>query len=223
MYILSAIVVAVAISAYFFYASYYIGSGVYIKAQCTVPTKEKAYFLTFDDGPSEQTPAVLDVLQRHNAKAIFFIIGEKAEKNPQHVKQIVADGHKIGNHSYCHKGMFPLMSPKNVAADIAHCNQVLTEITGETPKLFRPPFGVTNPLIASGLKKTGIEFRTIGWDVRSFDTMGGEVDKIVKKITGQLMPGSIVLLHDRMPFSAELLEKLLTATEKEGWTIGEFQ
>ncbi|MBP3716143.1 MAG: polysaccharide deacetylase family protein [Paludibacteraceae bacterium] len=216
----SAIIVFLSLLIYLFYASYYIGSGVYLKAQCKVPVKEKTVFLSFDDGPSAYTTRVLDVLKRHNAKAIFFLIGENAEKNPELVKAIVAEGHVIGNHSFCHKGTFPLMSSKQIAEDIKHCNQTLTDITGKTPNLFRPPFGVTNPLIASGLKKTGIPFKTIGWDVRSFDTMGGDTDKILNRITDQIEPGSIVLLHDRMEFSAELLDKLLTHLKTEGWRIG---
>ncbi|MBQ4035892.1 MAG: polysaccharide deacetylase family protein [Paludibacteraceae bacterium] len=216
----SAIIVFLSLLIYLFYASYYIGSGVYLKAQCKLPVKEKTVFLSFDDGPSAYTTGVLDVLKRHNAKAIFFLIGENAEKNPELVRAIVAEGHEIGNHSFCHKGTFPLMSSKQIAEDIKHCNQTLTDITGKTPNLFRPPFGVTNPLISSGLKKTGIPFKTIGWDVRSFDTMGGENAKIVDRITNQIEPGSIILLHDRMEFSAELLELLLTRLENEGWTIG---
>ncbi len=216
----SAIIVFLSLLIYLFYASYYIGSGVYLKAQCKVPVKEKTVFLSFDDGPSAYTTRVLDVLKRHNAKAIFFLIGENAEKNPELVKAIVAEGHVIGNHSFYHKGTFPLMSSKQIAEDIKHCNQTLTDITGKTPNLFRPPFGVTNPLIASGLKKTGIPFKTIGWDVRSFDTMGGDTDKILNRITDQIEPGSIVLLHDRMEFSAELLDKLLTHLKTEGWRIG---
>lgn len=216
----SAIIVFLSLLIYLFYASYYIGSGVYLKAQCKVPVKEKTVFLSFDDGPSAYTTRVLDVLKRHNAKAIFFLIGENAEKNPELVKAIVAEGHVIGNHSFCHKGTFPLMSSKQIAEDIKHCNQTLSDITGKTPNLFRPPFGVTNPLIASGLKKTGIPFKTIGWDVRSFDTMGGDTDKILNRITDQIEPGSIVLLHDRMEFSAELLDKLLTHLKTEGWRIG---
>lgn len=216
----SAIIVFLSLLIYLFYASYYIGSGVYLKAQCKVPVKEKTVFLSFDDGPSAYTTRVLDVLKRHNAKAIFFLIGENAEKNPELVKAIVAEGHVIGNHSFCHKGTFPLMSSKQIAEDIKHCNQTLTDITGKTPNLFRPPFGVTNPLIASGLKKTGIPFKTIGWDVRSFDTMGGDTDKILNRITDQIEPGSIVLLHDRMEFSAELLDKLLIHLKTEGWRIG---
>lgn len=221
MYIAAAIVVFLALSVYLFYASYYIGSGVYIKVQCKVATKEKAVYLTFDDGPSAQTAAVLEVLKRHNAKATFFIIGQNAEQQPDLVRQIVAEGHLIGNHSYCHKGSFPMMSSKRIAEDLTHCNQVLTEITGKAPTLFRPPFGVTNPLIASGLKKTGIPFQTIGWSVRSFDTMGGELEKILDRITDQIELGSIILLHDRMEFSAELLEQLLVRLEKAGWKIGE--
>lgn len=220
MYIAAAIIVTLALSVYLFYASYYIGSGVYIKAQCSVATKEKEVFLTFDDGPSNHTMAVLDVLERHQAKAIFFLIGKNAEENPELVKQIVAKGHQIGNHSYCHKGTFPLMSSNNIAEDICHCNQILTDITGQAPTLFRPPFGVTNPLIASGLKKTKIDFHTIGWNIRSFDTMEGGTEKILRRITDQLLPGSIILLHDRMAFSAELLDQLLTKIESEGWKVG---
>lgn len=220
MYTVATIIVLTALMVYLFYASYYIGSGVYVKTLCKMPARDKTVFLTFDDGPSQQTTAVLDVLSRHNAKAVFFLIGQKAEEQPEVVRQIVAEGHLIGNHSYSHKNTFPLMSASKIAEDLRHCNQILADITGNTPTLFRPPFGVTNPLIAKGLKKTGIPFDTIGWDVRSFDTMGGDTDKILNRITDQIEPGSIVLLHDRMEFSAELLEKLLTHLKEKGWRIG---
>lgn len=202
---------------YLVYASYYIGSGVYIKTICK-PEKE-GVVLTFDDGVDEvQTPKVLDVLKKYDVKAIFFIIGEKAEKYPEIVKRILADGHKIGIHSYTHKPIFPILSYDNMHKEVWDTKEILEKISGETIDLFRPPFGVTNPNVAKVVEE--LNLKTIGWNIRSFDTdMSQDRHQVAERVTKKITGKDIILLHDNRMGSEVLLEELLKNIENLGHKV----
>jgi len=204
--------------AFFFYASYSISSGVYVKAYCKKETTEKEVALTFDDGPNaEYTPKILDILKQQNVEAAFFCIGSEVEKNPQLVERMIAEGHLIGNHSYSHIHSFPVFGVKKMISDIRHCENAITAITRQPVRFFRPPFGITNPLIRKALKS--FNYYTIGWSIRSLDTTIGNVDKIVGRVIKRIRPGSVILLHDRLPHSEQVLEKILTYLSENNYTI----
>lgn len=212
----------VAVLAFLFYASYSIKSQVYVRALCRVKTDEKVVYLTFDDGPNaEQTPQVLDVLRRNNATATFFCIGSHVVGNEQIVKRIVDEGHTIGNHSNSHTNNFPLWSRKKMVADIEQCQQVIGQATGAAPTLFRPPFGVTNPTVAKAVK--ALNLKTIGWTIRTYDTNGADHAKVARRISRQLCPGAIILLHDRLPRSAERLQTVIDTVRAAGYEIGKLE
>lgn len=212
----------VAVLAFLFYASYSIKSQVYVCALCRVKTDEKVVYLTFDDGPNaEQTPQVLDVLRRNNATATFFCIGSHVVGNEQIVKRIVDEGHTIGNHSDSHTNNFPLWSRKKMVADIEQCQQVIGQATGAAPTLFRPPFGVTNPTVAKAVK--ALNLKTIGWTIRTYDTNGADHAKVARRISRQLCPGAIILLHDRLPQSAERLQTVIDTVRAAGYKIGKLE
>ncbi|MDO5665333.1 MAG: polysaccharide deacetylase family protein [Bacteroidia bacterium] len=208
----------IAVSGFLFYASYSIASGVYLKAVCKLNTREKLVALTYDDGPEPDTTLpLLDVLKKYDAKATFFCIGQKAERHPDVIRRIVAEGHEIGNHSYTHESTFPLYGKKKMQADLLKTQQILEEISGKEIQLFRPPYGVTNPTIVSVIKEFG--WRTIGWSLRSFDTQCKTADEALIRIKRKLKSGNIILLHDRMPFTAELTEKLLVYLKENGYKV----
>ncbi len=164
--------------------------------------------ITFDDGPNpEFTPKVLSLLKEYNAKATFFLIGKNAGKHPEIVRQIIDDGHTVGNHSYSHSKNFGFFSTEKVTAELEKTNSKLKEITGKELKLFRPPFGVTNPNIKKALKNTG--HFSIGWSKRSLDTTNLSEEKILKRITSNLKKGDIILLHDSSAKTVVVLEQLL--------------
>ncbi|MEG0500159.1 MAG: polysaccharide deacetylase family protein [Rikenellaceae bacterium] len=197
------------------YASAFIGSGVYIKTVCRMKTEKKSVTLTFDDGPDpKQTPQILDILRENNVKAIFFCIGSRAEANPDIVRRIASEGHTIGNHSYSHSPFFPLFGRKKMMEDLKRCEEVLFNITGERPTLFRPPFGVTNPTIAYAVRKLG--YKTIGWSIRSLDTM--KIDA-TERVTKRLHNGAIILLHDNLTGSELLLREIITQLKKRDYEI----
>ena len=210
-----------AILAFLFYASYSIKSQVYVKALCRVKTTEKVVYLTFDDGPNaEQTPRVLDVLKRNNAQATFFCIGSRIAGNEQILKRIIDEGHTIGNHSFSHTNSFPLFSRRRMIADIEQCQKVIESAIGTAPTLFRPPFGVTNPTIGKAVKT--LNLKTIGWTIRTYDSNRGSDAKIARRISRQLRPGAIILLHDRLPQSAERLQMVIDTVKGSGYEIGKF-
>jgi len=204
--------------AFLFYASYSISSGVYIKAYCKKKTEEKEVALTFDDGPNAvYTSRILDILKEWKIEAAFFCIGSEVEKNPQLVARMQEEGHLIGNHSYSHVNSFPMFRVEKMIADIQRSDDAIKAATGQPVKFFRPPFGITNPLVKKALKS--FDYYTIGWSVRSLDTSIDDVDKIVRRIIKRIRPGSVILLHDPLPHSERILVKILTYLVENKYTI----
>lgn len=206
------------LAVFFFYASYNISSGVYVKTFCRKKTTEKEIALTFDDGPdSEYTPQILNILKSRNVEAAFFCIGNKVEKNPELTKKIKEEGHLIGNHSYSHINTFPLFSANKMIEDIRAAEKAIESVTGEPVAYFRPPFGVTNPLIRKALK--AFNYTVIGWNIRSLDTSSTDVDTIFNRIIRQVKPGSVILLHDTMPHTGQVLIKTLDYLADNGYVV----
>src|SRR5690606_13512225 len=145
--------------------------------------------LTFDDGPTEITPEILNLLEKYNQKATFFCIGKQIEKYPEASKSIVEQVHIIANHTYSHTNKIGFLSEKEVHNEIASTEKIIQQITGKIPNLFRPPFGVTNPNIARACKENRVE--VIGWNVRSLDTVIESEDKILSRILDRFEKGSI--------------------------------
>lgn len=201
-----------------FCGAYFIGLNFHVTSINSLNTAEKKVLLTFDDGPHTNTGKVLEVLKKHDVKAIFFIIGKNIQANEATLKQIVADGHQIGNHSFSHHNWIDVWSTKKVTEDFVTCQKLIEQYQPQS-KLFRPPYGVTNPNIAKALKKLNLQ--SIGWNVRSYDTSIKDVKKIKQRVLSQLKPGAIILLHDRLDFMPELLETMIPAIKEKGYSFAE--
>lgn len=151
--------------------------------------------LTFDDGPDpEVTPHVLDVLDAAGAHATFFCVGSRARAHPPLVREIVARGHAVENHSFGHALTFGFYGIGRMARDIGAAQQALTDITGVAPRYFRAPFGIRTPLTEPALARLGLE--CVAWSIRSLDSIDSNPMRVAARITRRLTPGSIVLLHD---------------------------
>lgn len=210
------IIAVTAMTLWLAYGSAVISSGVYIKAFCREKTEVKRVYLTFDDGPvREITPQVLDVLDRHSAKACFFCIGSRIKGNEDIIRRAVASGHTVGIHSWSHSPLFPFFGRKKIHGEILSCREALRNITGEDVRLFRPPFGVTDPAIAAAVKRSGCH--TIGWSIRTFDTMEKTPEEVLGKVRRKLHPGAVILMHDRLPDCPRTLDLVLTYLESEGY------
>ncbi|WP_430614473.1 polysaccharide deacetylase family protein [Flavobacterium sp. JP2137] len=177
--------------------------------------KHKRIALTFDDGPSVHTQAILDLLQQHRVQATFFCIGKEAEKHPDLVRKIHEQGHLIGNHTYTHSRNTGFLSADKIADEIRKTDRVIHAIIGVKPRLFRPPFGVSNPHIARALQKTTHE--VIGWNIRSLDTVITDEQKILKKVISKIKPGSVLLFHDTSLRTVRIVEQLLLFLQENAY------
>lgn len=212
------IIIVTLVLSFLITAIFRMDMGIYLRSYCRERNKGmKSVMITFDDGPHpEYTPMVLDVLRERGVKAVFFLIGEKAIENPQIVRRIVDEGHLTGIHSLRHTPEFTISSKKLVKRDLVATKNILEELTGVKTKLFRPPYGVTNPSIGGAVKELGLI--SVGWSLRSFDTISGhDTEKVLKRVEKGMHDGAIILLHDRMPDSAMLTEKILNYLDTTGY------
>ncbi|MDX8399529.1 MAG: polysaccharide deacetylase family protein [Gallionellaceae bacterium] len=161
----------------------------------TAATLRGEVAITIDDGPNpEVTPLVLDILDRYQAKATFFCIGRLAELHPELCREIIRRGHAIENHCFSHNWYFSLLSPKNIHKEIFRAQNVLNNITGQTPRFFRAPAGLRNPQLEPVLAHCHLHL--CSWSKRGFDTQESNVDQVVIRLTRKLKAGDILLLHD---------------------------
>jgi peptidoglycan-N-acetylglucosamine deacetylase len=160
-----------------------------------LPTDDRVVWLTIDDGPSDDTLAVLDALDAHDAKATFFLVGERAAVHPERVREILRRGHGIGNHSATHPARwFWALGPVRMRREIAETQKILADISGEPPRWFRAVVGMSNPFVNAGLKAHGLA--RVAWNVRGFDAMEADPQTVIARIERNLAPGAIVLLHE---------------------------
>ncbi len=210
-------VIILCVTLFLVWASADIGSNIYLKTLCQGDKNGKVVTLTFDDGPDEKmTPLVLDILKNYGIKATFFLVGNKVEQYPEIVRRIMAEGHVVANHTYSHSGLFPLSKTAAVEKELDRCDDAILSVTGKKTKLFRPPFGVTNPVIGKAVRRAG--YHAIGWSVRSFDTKKNkDRETVCTRIIRRLHNGAVILLHDRCEKSDELLQMLVVAIMERGY------
>ncbi|WP_257387103.1 polysaccharide deacetylase family protein [Tahibacter caeni] len=183
-----------------------------------LPARERLVWLTIDDGPSDDTPALLDLLDRHDAKACFFLVGERAEARPELVREIARRGHEIGNHSYSHpEKWFWALPPRAMRAQIDHAQQVLGALAGRPPRWFRAVVGMANPFVAAALKP--LNLTRVAWSARGFDAREADPACVVARIARGLRPGAIVLLHEGAPHgnSVAIVAAVLQRLGRDGY------
>lgn len=193
------------------YGAYYVGDA-----------DKKVIYLTFDCGyENGNTPAILKALKKHKAKATFFTVGHFLKENNDLVKQIVKEGHTIGNHTYNHPDVTG-MSCEKFKSEIAQVEELYKEITGKQMiKYYRPPQGkynVENLKMAQslGYKTFFWSLAYVDWNVDAQPTKEEAFDKLLSRIH----PGAVVLLHNTSKTNGEILDELLTKWEDMGYTFG---
>ncbi len=174
--------------------------------------------ITIDDGPDPAvTPAVLDLLARHGAKATFFCIGEKARRYPDLCRKIADRGHAVENHTMHHRHNFSLRLLGGYFSELEAAQETLASITGVRPAFFRAPAGLRNPLLDPVLNRLGLQLAS--WTRRGFDTREQNPRVVLAKLLNGLKAGDILLLHDGnaaqtakgVPVILEVLPPLLDA------------
>lgn len=198
----------------------------YLPVVNSVRTSEKVVALTFDDGPDKQvTPKLLAMLKTEKIQATFFYIGLASEANPKLVQRTMKEGHLLGNHSFGHLTYWAFMPIAAIQREIEQANQVLFRITGQLPKFYRPPFGVTRPGLGSVLKRLGMT--CVGWQTRALEGFKPNQEKIIQRIVKGVQPGSIIMLHEsyyeRKTFDADAVvartRKLIEILRQKGYNF----
>jgi peptidoglycan-N-acetylglucosamine deacetylase len=203
----------------------FLGLRMFVDAVVRGPEGVRGVVLTFDDGPDpETTKEVLDVLDGRGVKGTFFVIGAKAAKHPDVVRDIVERGHEVGVHSFAHDRLFSLRGAKRVRADLERAVRTIEEITKTRPVLFRPPIGHTNPTIARIADE--LDLVVIGWTVAARDGIARtKPEDVVARVDRGLEDGVIVAMHDaaerggRKPAGVAALGAVLDAIEAKNLSV----
>jgi peptidoglycan/xylan/chitin deacetylase (PgdA/CDA1 family) len=182
-------------------------------------TANREVWLTIDDGPDpEDTPVILDLLARHDAKASFFAIGKKAAANPDLCRRIVAEGHALENHTHSHPAGYWWVLPRPfVRREIERGNDAILEAGGEPPRFFRSPVGMNNAGVHPATSRLGL--RVVGWSAAGCDGCHAAPTKIVRRIMQSVFPGAIILLHESggNRHRALTLSRLLDSLSQAGY------
>ncbi|RKD25677.1 hypothetical protein BEP19_01675 [Ammoniphilus oxalaticus] len=210
--------------------AYYVDSGLFkihaVNDSEKVGEAEKIALLTFDDGPKGiVTTEILDILDKYEAKSLWFVSGfnygvsidqpdpAKADRFRTLVKEIHQRGHLIGNHTWSHANLRQL-SAEEQKREIASMNQLLEEITGEPVRFFRPPFGADTDVQKLYMKEAGMQ--TMNWSVGSLDWELKEAEQVVEQVVSTIHPGANILMHD-LPIQVEALDTILAQLREMGY------
>jgi peptidoglycan/xylan/chitin deacetylase (PgdA/CDA1 family) len=173
-------------------------------------------WLTIDDGPTDDTEALLDALDERGVKATFFVKGSLASLRPDLIRLMLDRGHTVANHSQTHpSGSFWCLPPSALASQIDQCSAALQTITGERPTLFRAPVGMKNPFVHPILARRGLTLA--GWSVRGFDSFGDNVERVVSRIVPRVGAGSIIVMHQGRGFSVACVSRVVDELQARGY------
>jgi peptidoglycan/xylan/chitin deacetylase (PgdA/CDA1 family) len=178
--------------------------------------------LTFDDGPTEFTPKFLDLLKENKVKATFFCIGKQIEKYPETFQRIIAEGHTIGNHTLSHSNNTGFLSTSKMVEEIEKCDEVMLKIGNLKTNLYDRLLELPIRILPKPSKKLT---KSIGWNVRSLDTITEDEKKFTKSHQ-KLKKGSIILLHDTSEKTYNVLVDLLVFLKDKNYstfTIDKFE
>ena len=182
-----------------------------------VQRDQKLVSISFDAAwGNEDTQELIDILDRFQVKATFFVVGDWVDKYPESVKALHDAGHEVMNHSNTH-AHYPQLSPQAVVDDLNACNDKIEAVTGVRPTLVRLPYGDYDDNAIHAVRSIGME--PIQWDVDSLDWKELPAQEIAQRVTGKVQPGSIVLFHNAAKHTPEALPSILTALIQEGYTF----
>ncbi|NOT84052.1 MAG: polysaccharide deacetylase family protein [Methylococcaceae bacterium] len=204
-------------SAIFFYGVSSVDSNFFIPVICKAQTADKIVSISFDDGPGEFTAEILQILQDYNVKAAFFCIGKHIPAHAPLLRQIYQQGHIIGNHSFSHHLLFDFFFSKPMLQDLQAMDKAMYDVIGLKPRLFRPPYGVTNPFVRNAIIRG--DYIPIGWSVRSLDTVIKDEQQLLNKCVTALKPGAIYLFHDTQQVTRTILPTFIEQVLASGYQI----
>ncbi|MCD8483094.1 MAG: polysaccharide deacetylase family protein [Verrucomicrobia bacterium] len=181
-----------------------------------VPTALRAVALTFDDGPDPQSLRIMDLLENINGRATFFVTGKSIEKHPDVLRAIFARGHEIGNHTLSHPRLSQL-SPESIEHEILGTQQLVKDLTGQVPVIFRAPFLSYNDSVLFILQRAQLPAingtLTRDWDPST------SVEEIIAKSTGNIQPGAIIVLHSWSANTLAALPEILRLLQEQDFRL----
>lgn len=199
--------------------TYYM-NGIYDIKPIDPDGDEKVVLLTFDDGPKAEDTVndMLDVLDKHEAKAIFFVNGHRIVNNPDLLVLIHERGQIIGNHTWQHLSDLPSQPHEVIDREIDDVQDIIEELTGERPGFFRPPHGSSNEYMRQKVKDEGMLFMTWSASADDWMTEYRTTETIVPRVMEQLRAGSNILMHEQT-WTIEALDTLLTTITEAGYSF----
>jgi len=197
--------------------NYYMDKNYMIRPK-TPEADKKVFLLTFDDGPKDEAvlTSILDTLDQHQAKAIFFLNGYRIKQHPELVELIDERGQYFGNHSWDHINLKEV-SEEELEKQIGGVQNIIQEITGKTPAFFRPPFGSGGDAVKGKAAEHGMLYMTWSNGSRDWEKNYQEPSKIIESVLEQLHAGSNILMHE-LPWTAEALDSLIKTLEEKGYS-----
>ena len=184
-----------------------------------VQRDDRVVSLSFDAAwGNEDTQMLIDILNKYNVHATFFVVGEWVDKYPESVKALADAGNEVMNHSSTHPHMAQL-SAEQIQTEVNTCADKIEAVTGTRPTLFRCPYGEYNDTVVSTIN--GLGMHVIQWDVDSLDWKDYDAATIIRRVTEHkhLGNGSIILCHNGGKHTAEALDELLTILKKKGFQL----
>ncbi|OUQ78478.1 polysaccharide deacetylase family protein [Flavonifractor sp. An100] len=182
-----------------------------------VQQDQKLVSISFDAAwGNEDTQQLIDILDRYQVKATFFVVGEWVDKYPESVAALHQAGHEVMNHSNTH-AHYPQLSAQEIISDLNACNDKIEAVTGVRPTLVRLPYGDYNDCSINAVRSIGME--PIQWDVDSLDWKDISANEITKRVTCKVQPGSIVLFHNAALHTPEALPSILETLLQDGYTF----
>lgn len=185
-------------------------------ASVDTTNKKSIVLLTIDDGPTIRTKEIMDILDKHTAKAIFFINGMHDKNNTGVIEEIYKRGFAVGNHTWSHLNLKKEKDPNIIEKEINKNGELIKKITGISPRFFRAPYGESNPIIRKKIKEDGMIF--MDWSGAAMDWNKSTIEKdiFINNVMNTVHSGSIILIHEH-PWSVANLDGLLTALEEKGY------
>ncbi len=174
----------------------------------------KCIALTFDDGPWPYTPALLDTLKKHKAKATFFVLGRKVANRMELTRRIQDEGHEIGNHTWDHPKLTDL-DDMEMIQEVSSTQDIIHEATGRYPTMVRPPSGAVDGRVRAHMAELGLPL--VKWHVQTLDFQARNVKVIEKRVLKGAKRNAIVLLHDIVPETVKAMPAVLTKLKKQGY------
>lgn len=214
----SIVLIAATVSA----GTFFQASGIFARPLLSAATRRAEVALTFDDGPDPSTtPALLELLDARGHRATFFVIGERAARHPELLRQIAMRGHAIENHSWSHSYATPFMRALRLSRELESASGLIAAASGKRPRFFRAPVGLLSPPIAHAARLAGLQL--VGWTATARDGVASTTpSRAIARLAKGLRTGAILVLHDgaigsqRTPIAAQVLPRLLDLIEARG-------